>query len=397
MKKTEDRAFLWNKSYVFLIVINLFSSLSFNMVYVMISNYAITIKASLAVAGLISGIFSIAALFVRPFAGMVTDLLNKRNLCIISNMIMGIAVVGYGFSDQITVLFFFRLLHGIAFGINSTTNIAMVTEFVPKERLGEGIGYFGIGQVIAQVIGPNLGLVIVDKMGFQPLFWSTASFSFLAMIMLLFFSYPKNMRSKNNSSRKLTLHSFVAKEVIVYSIVGGMFSFSNGIVNSFLVLLGKERQIDNIGIFFSMGAIVLFGVRVFIGRFVDKKGLTLIVNLSLLLTAISMVIIGVAPALSWLLVASALKALGQGTGQISLQTECAKVVDSGRIGVAMSTFYIGADIGQGVGPIFGGEISDRYNYMVMYVTSAVLMICTMLIFNIYQKYKANTTSGRDER
>ncbi len=387
MKNTEEQVSLWNKSYIFLIVTNLFTAMGFNMVYVMISNYAMTVQASLAIAGLISGVFSIAALIVRPFAGMSADLLNKKNLCILSNIIMGLSVVGYGFSDQISILLFFRILHGIAFGLNSTTNIALVTEYVPKERMGEGLGYYGIGQVIAQVIGPNLGLIIVERMGFQPLFLITASFSFIAVFMLLFFSYPKHTRGKDMPPMKLTLHSFVAKEVIVYTMVGGMFSFSNGIVNSFLILLGKERQIANVGIFFSVGAIVLFGVRLLIGRLVDKKGLTLIVNISLLITSISMVIIGAAPALSWLIVASVLKALGQGTGQISLQTECVKRVDPGRIGVAMSTFYIGADIGQGLGPIFGGEISDRYNYLVMYSVCAAFLLFTMLIFNIYQKQK----------
>lgn len=389
MKNTENKITLWNKSYLFLIVINLFTSMSFNMVYVMISNYAMTVKASLAAAGLISGIFSIAALVVRPFAGMSADLLNKKNLSIISNILMGLSVIGYAFSGQIAVLFFFRLLHGIAFGLNSTTNIALVTEFVPKERMGEGIGYYGIGQVIAQVIGPNLGLVIADQLGYQQLFLLTADFSFIAVLMLMFFPYPKSVRIKDRASIKLTFHSFIAKEVIVYAIVGGMFSFSNGIVNSFLVLLGKERQIANVGIFFSVGAIVLFAVRLFIGRIIDKKGLTLIVNVSLLITAISMVIIGAAPILGWLIIASVLKAMGQGTGQISLQTECIKRVDPGRIGVAMSTFYIGADIGQGLGPIFGGALSDRFNYKVMYFTCAAVLLCSMLIFNLYQRQKSH--------
>jgi predicted MFS family arabinose efflux permease len=103
-----------------------------------------------------------------------------------------------------------------------------------------------------------------------------------------------------------------------------------------------------------------------------------------------MVIIGVAPVLSWLIIASVLKAMGQGTGQISLQTECIKRVDPGRIGVAMSTFYIGADIGQGLGPILGGELSERFNYMVMYSTCATFLLCSMLIFNLYQRQKARS-------
>jgi predicted MFS family arabinose efflux permease len=122
---------------------------------------------------------------------------------------------------------------------------------------------------------------------------------------------------------------------------------------------------------------------------VDRQGLTLVVNISLVVTALSMVLIGVAPILSILLVASVLKSIGQGGGQISLQTECIKRVDAGRVGVATSTFYIGADIGQGVGPMIGGAISSGFGYTTLYMVCAALMLISMIVFNLYQR-KMNT-------
>ena len=382
-KKIVER--LWNKGFIFLILVSLLTSMGFNMVYVMISNYAMVINKSLAVAGLISGIFSISALLVRPIAGVSVDFFNKKYLCILANLHMGLSVVGYAFSTQIPMLFLFRILHGVAFGLSSTANIALVSEYIPKKRMGEGLGYYGIGQVIAQVVGPNLGVYISEKSGFRGLFFIIASLSFLAVIILLFFPYTKTVNSEERKTTKLSINSLIAKEVIVYAIVGGMFSFSNGIVSSFLLLLGKERQIENVSFFFSVGAIVLFALRLFIGRVIDKLKLSLIVNVSLLITAISMIVIGAAPVLSWLIIASVLKSMGQGTGQISLQTECIKRVDATRIGVATSTFYIGADIGQGLGPIIGGRISANFNYMTMFYTVAALMLVAMLLFNLYQK------------
>jgi MFS family permease len=390
MSKKNNVNALWNKSYIFLFMISILTSMGFNMVYVMISNYAMEINNSLAIAGVIAGIFSIAALVVRPFAGMSVDIFNKKNLCIIANILMGLSVLGYALSFTIPVLFFFRVLHGIAFGLSSTANIALVAEFIPKERLGEGIGYYGMGQVIAQVIGPNLGLYLADKIGFQSMFLMIAFSSFLAVVMMVFFSYPKTDRTLRKPRTKIRLESLIAKEVIVYAIIGGMFSFGNGIVNSFLILLGKERHISGVSIFFSVGALVLFVLRLFVGRIVDKQGLALVVNISLIITAISMVLIGIAPVLSLLIVAAVLKSIGQGTGQISLQTECIKSVDASRVGVATSTFFIGADIGQGVGPIIGGAISSCFNYTVMYVSCAVLVLVSMVVFNVYHKHIQNS-------
>ncbi len=376
---------LWNSCYLLLIFVSLITAMGFNMVYVIISKYAMGITESLTIAGVISGIFSISALVIRPFAGMTVDHVNKKTLFFLANAFIGISVVGYAFSQIIPLLFFFRILHGIAFGVSSTVNIALVTRYIPKERMGEGLGYYGLGQVVAQVISPNLGVYIEGKYGFQLLFLIVASFSFLGAALLTRLYYPQSTQSERKGKRKLTLDSLIAKEVIVYAVVGGMFSFGNGIVSAFLILLGQERNIENISLFFSVGALVLFVLRLFIGRIVDRQGLTLVVNISLAVTAVSMVLIGVAPVLGILLMASVLKSIGQGGGQISLQTECIKKVDAARVGVATSTFYIGADIGQGLGPMIGGAISSGFGYTTLFLVCAMFMLISMIVFNIYQK------------
>ena len=392
-KNSQDNVnILWSKSFVFLIMVSLITAMGFNMIYTTISKYAMDIKGSLAVAGVVSGIFSVAALVVRPFAGLATDIFNKKRLLIAANLLIGLSVAGYAFSSNISLLYLFRILHGISFGISSTVNIALVSVFIPKERLGEGMGYYGIGQVIASIIGPNIGIYVIDKAGFRLLFFITAILSFLSAILLLFLPYKNEVKQVFSRVGKMALKPLIAKEVIVYALIGGMFSFGNGIVSAFLLLLAKERNILNVGIFFSVGAAVVFVLRMFVGRIVDRNGLTAVVNISLILSAISMVLIGVAPTLGLLIAASVLKAVGQGGGQLSLQAECIRKVDASRVGVAVSTFYIGADIGQGLGPVFGGAISDTYNYTVMFMICALLISASIAVFNIYQKRTAQKSA-----
>lgn len=384
--QTEDGVkSLWNKSFILLILVSLITAMSFNMVYVVISKYALEVTTSLTIAGVIAGIFSIAALMIRPIAGVTADSVNKKWLCIIANLLITIALLGYFFSHNVPTLFFFRILHGIAFGVSGTVNIALVTNYIPKGRIGEGIGYYGLGQVMAQIISPNLGVYIEENYSFQVLFLIVTALSFLGVLLLTRLHYPKEAPVKPKMKRKITLNSLIAKEVIVYAAVGGMFSFGNGIVSSFLVLVSEERNIANIGLFFSVGAIVLFVLRLFVGKLADNQGLTLVVNISLIATALSMTLIGFGQGLSILLVAAILKSIGQGGGQISLQAESIKRVDAGRVGVATSTFYIGADLGQGIGPMIGGAISSTFNYTILFVFCGALMLVAMLFFNLYQR------------
>ena len=112
MRDKENTKALWTRPFLFLIIVSLLTTMGFNMVYVMISNYAMAINGSLAIAGIIAGIFSISALLVRPLAGMSVDRFNKKHLCIIANILIGVAALGYALSDQIPMLFF-RVLHGV--------------------------------------------------------------------------------------------------------------------------------------------------------------------------------------------------------------------------------------------------------------------------------------------
>jgi len=147
--------------------------------------------------------------------------------------------------------------------------------------------------------------------------------------------------------------------------------------------------------FFSVNALVLFLIRMVAGKLVDKKGLTIVITSSFFASAISMVLLAYASNLNMIVFAAILKAIGQGGGQVALQAECIKNVDAGKRGVAASTFYIGADIGQGVGPWIGGFLSNTFNYKTTFSFTAFLtFVCGAVFFinqSVIQKRKERTT------
>ncbi len=382
---------LLNKSFILLILISLITSFGYNMIMTLVSSYAVELGSKLTMAGTVAGIFSISALLSRPFSGYATDVFNKKTMCVISTLLIGVAMLGYVIAPNIGTFFIMRIIHGLAFGVSGTANLALVSEYIPDENMGQGLGYFGLGQVMAQVVGPSIGIYIKDLYGYDTLFVIISLLTFLAaFILVLCFKYDaapivnKNME-EGKKHEKLTFGSLIAKECIVYALIGGLFSLGNGIVNSFLVLVGQNRSMANISYFFSVNAVVLFLMRLTIGKVADKTKLIIIVNISLLFSAVSMLIAGYTQVFALMMVAAALKAIGQGGGQISLQSACIKKVSPAKVGVATSTFFIGADIGQGLGPIIGGKISDLFGYETMFTCVAALLLLAIVIFTIYEK------------
>ncbi len=382
----KSKAKLFNKNYNLLMLVSLITSLGYSMISTLISSYAVDLGASLTAAGALAGIYSISALVTRPFGGYATDRLNKRNVCIFSTLLICLSMAGYAIAPGINAMFAIRILHGAAFGLSGTANMALVCDYVPSERLAEGLGYFGLGQVISQVWGPSMGLGIKNALGYKWLFLIIAAMTVLAVLVLFCIDRHHNQNTQPKERQPFSLNSLIAKECIVYALVGGAFSLSNGIVNSFLVLVGEERSIMGITLFFSVNAVILFVIRLFIGKIADKTSLSLIVNISLITSAISMAVIGVGNILWVILLAAVLKAFGQGSAQISLQSACIKKVDALRVGVAASTYYIGADIGQGLGPIIGGKISELFGYQTMFFCVAAIILGAGVLFNVYERF-----------
>ena len=390
---------IWNKNYIILLLVNLISAIGFNMVYTMIVDYTVNVlDGSLIMGGIIAGTFSITALFVRPFAGIIADNFNKKSVCFFAIILIITASLGYAFAPNINLMLLFRILHGIGFSINGTTSIALVSFCVPENRIGEGLSYFGVGQVFSQIIGPRLGEFLKQTFGYRILFVTVAFLSLCALILLVkSFSYKTEIEKADHNNKKpvYSVKNIIATEVLLFALLGGMFSFGNGIVSSFLKVMCNERNIQNYTMFFSVNALVLFLIRMVAGKLVDKKGLTIVITSSFFASAISMVLLAYASNLNMIVFAAILKAIGQGGGQVALQAECIKNVDAGKRGVAASTFYIGADIGQGVGPWIGGFLSNTFNYKTTFSFTAFLtFVCGAVFFinqSVIQKRKERTT------
>ena len=171
--------------------------------------------------------------------------------------------------------------------------MALATEFIPDDHMGEGLGYYGLGQVLAQIVGPTIGIAIRDAFGYRALFFIIAASTLLAAVVLqTAFHYETVVGHSSEGRHSLSFSSLIAKECIFYSLIAGLFSMGNGIVNSFLVLLGESSKIAQISLFFSVNAIVLFVLRLLIGKVIDRANLLFIVNLSWLAGSGSMILIG---------------------------------------------------------------------------------------------------------
>ncbi len=351
---------LWNRPYIFILIINTFNAFSFYMIATVLSKYLVSFGTDISLAGFIVGLFSLTSLVCRPFCGIMADRLNNVRLLKLSNIFMTVGLVGFILTTSIPLIIFFRVLHGIGFAIGGTAQIALASRYIPAGRMGEGIGYQGTGMVVASAVAPGIGLMITEQIGMPATFLAAAVLTVVAFFLLFAFQEQSEQARKafspKDSKKRLSWSDVIAVKALPYTFVASTFSFTNGIIAAYLVLYAENLGITGVSVYFTVCAAVLFVVRPFSGKLMDKKGLHYTVLPGLLVTASSLFILGRSASLPLILLTGALRSLGQGAAQPSLQAGCINRVGREKTGVATSTYYLGGDVGQGIGPMLGGLI-----------------------------------------
>jgi len=385
MTVTKKDQTLWTPTFLCLLAIGMLSSTSFYMMNPIISKYATLLGSTLGVAGVVAGLFSITALAARPVGALIVDRLNKKYVLAGATALMGIGALGYSVSGNIALLVVFRILHGTAFAISGTATAALIATIVSRDRLGEGIGYYGMSYILATAIGPNIGIYLANRFGYQFNFVASGLVLLVCAALIAKIPYQRPSAAGPGVSKKIALEDMISLKVLPIALIGGIFSFTNGIVSSFLVLLGEERGIADIGLYFTVMAVFLFVLRPFTGKLSDRKGLAIILYPAFILVALESLLLSRATALWVVLMAAVFKAVGNGAAQPAIQATCLKKLDAAKTGVAAATFYIGADIGQGLGPMIGGKIADAFGYDVMFYFCMGLLLIGLIGFLLYDR------------
>lgn len=384
---------IWNRNFLLILIVNAMTGIASQMVTPLVSKYAISIGAPLTIAAAIASLMSISSLLCRPVSGAVTDMVNRKHLMMVASAVTALSVAGYSLASNVSVLVIMRTIHGISFSFMTVASMAFAAMYLPENKLGEGLGYLALGNILVQAVGPSLGLWLVDNVSYTACFIASAGFSLLGVIALSFVPYrkPATIVTDTNEfapvkKRRFSLDSLIAKELIMYTVLIALFSCGNGLISTYLALVGDERGIENIAVFFTAYSLVLILVRPVSGKIFDKKGLSVILYPAYILFAIGMALIGAATKLWMIIVAGVLKSLGQGAGTPSIQAFCVKALGRERAGVASSTCLIGQDIGNAVAPIVGGFVAERFGYAPMFYGYAVLLaVFGCLLYFIQQR------------
>lgn len=369
------------RNFILIFVINLLVSVSFHILNPTLPKYVVALGMTTAVAGVVSTAFVVTSLIVRPFAGRWSGTCDLRLLMDIGLGCLLVAIIGYAFSQNITMLILCRLIHGLGWGIATTIAATIAAASLPEKKLGSGIGIFGLASCISNAVAPNLGLALTDGGQYMPMFVVAACMP-LCGIVLNHFMRLSTQGKKAMTKRAFRIADCFSVRCLIPMSMVLLLSISVASVSNFLALYAEDLQVAGIGMFFTLYAVALFVSKPLSGRAADHFGFGAVIYACAGLMLAAFVLICCAASLGTFLAAAVLYGIGYGGIQPALQAWSFKLETPERRGVASSTFFIGLDAGTGIGASVAGVAAQYFGYRNMYVAMLLPIILTAAVYAV---------------
>lgn len=387
---------LWTKPFVLCLANNLFLFIFYFAQTTILPIYILKeLGGNLAQAGLAMTLFMISAIAVRPFSGLIIEKLGIRKTLIVSGIFFSLFSLAYLLADQLTTLFIIRFLHGIWFSILTTVCVPVVNQFIPEQRKGEGMGYYVMSVNLGIVLGPLIGLSLIE-------YWSYFQITTL-LIALVFIGFAfclmipvketENIIQTIPDKKGLVFSDVVEKKALPVAVLAALISFSYASIMSFIAPFATSKNLmAYASLFFVVFAISMMSLRPITGKIYDRKGPQYVIYPALLVFSLGLFLLSQIQTLWGFLLAAVLIGVGFGSAQPCIQTLAIQRAPKHRIGYATSTFYTFYDVGIAVGSLLIGALIATYSYQFAFILCSLLTLCSIVYFKLVVKLRLPNTS-----
>jgi len=139
--------------------------------------------------------YLVANAIMLPAAGWIAGRIGRKRLLLISIFIFTVASLLCGMALTMPMLIVARVLQGLGGGGMQPLAQSILLESFPPRQHGTAMAAFGVGVIVAPVIGPTLGGWITDSYSWRWIFYINLPIGILALIMVnLYVEDPPYLR-----------------------------------------------------------------------------------------------------------------------------------------------------------------------------------------------------------
>lgn len=333
-----------------------------------------------------SGPFFIS-FFLTPIWGNVGDRFGRKLVSLRAVFGLGLALVLIGFAQSPIQLLLFRFLQGGLSGF-SPAAMALVAANTPEEKNGYALGMLQTATATGTVLGPLIGGILADIIGYRYVFFIVAGLMFITGI---FFSVyvkeaPRNTKEEKHytilENWKFTFSDFNLRHTF-YLIFLTSFAFQ--IIRPIFVLFLEEFPMPEgyfttiTGIIYGIAGIFTAVASPLWGKMAQKRGTANIIMTASIITGTMYLVHLIVTSVYWLAPVRAFMGFGYGGLLPIMFTEISAHAPNDRKSGIMGIGSSAQILGSITGPVTSGAVAAAAGLKMPFVISAVSLFLVIYI------------------
>lgn len=122
---------------------------------------------------------------ILPATGWLSAYYGRKQLLVTCIIIFTVSSALCGAATSLPLLIFARILQGVGGGVLQPTSQAVLMESFPFEKRGQAMSIYGMGIIVAPIIGPTLGGWITDNYSWRWIFYINIPVGIVATLLAL--------------------------------------------------------------------------------------------------------------------------------------------------------------------------------------------------------------------
>ncbi|MCD1147472.1 MFS transporter [Peptoniphilus sp. KCTC 25270] len=340
----------------------------------LITGFSETLGASGWIMGLVGGLTNLCSLLFQPFAGGWADRESKYKLGCIGVGFLILACLGYVLSKTAKMVLIFRMINGIGFAFCSVCFSTWIANLLPSDRIGYGMGLYGMMNALAMAIAPGVGVFLYQRVGYHWAFGAATFFAIVCMILIQFCQDKgEAFEGAEIKNRKWEL---LDVRVLPVALVVLFFALPYCATQSFIVRYAETKQLNiTVSLFFTLYAMALLTSRILLRNWFDKWSYHKFLGIGSLCALASLYFLGTMENNGELFLGALFMAGGYGIMCTVSQSKAITLVEPEKRGIANGTYYMGLNAGMAFGPFLGGVLYGQFPIQWFYP----LLMCTVPI------------------
>ena len=143
--------------------------------------------------------YLVANAIVLPITGWLANQFGRKRLLLSAVTGFTAASVLCGLAPNLGILIAFRVVQGATGGALQPLSQAVMLEAFPSEERGKAMAFWGLGVVVAPMLGPVLGGWLTDNFSWRWVFYINVPVGILGVVMMsMFIVDPSYIRKSSN-------------------------------------------------------------------------------------------------------------------------------------------------------------------------------------------------------